>query len=234
MRSRWMSATATRLWLSLCCRPPIRPTTLGAPSISRPRSTARTGPADEPVICHAMPRCHWRWRRDCTCSHDRCCPRGRLAAGDAAIITQSPHLRRAGADHAGCCRTWTPQLHQRFTRPLRVQWPSCGAHCFVISVTAPIFAQLIYFAVSRKREYLGRRFLSSLHQISREAWHRRWKSCLAQKAQLKSANKVTAPMYIINPFKKKGMSISDLTSTHPPIADRIRILRSRGGIYGRL
>jgi heat shock protein HtpX len=36
-------------------------------------------------------------------------------------------------------------------------------------------------------------------------------------------------MYIINPFKKKGMSISDLTSTHPPIAERIRILRAMGG-----
>jgi heat shock protein HtpX len=36
-------------------------------------------------------------------------------------------------------------------------------------------------------------------------------------------------MYIINPFKKKGMSLSDLTSTHPPTADRIRILRSMAG-----
>ena len=36
-------------------------------------------------------------------------------------------------------------------------------------------------------------------------------------------------MYIINPFKKKGMSLSDLTSTHPPTAERIRILRSMAG-----
>ena len=36
-------------------------------------------------------------------------------------------------------------------------------------------------------------------------------------------------MYFINPFKKKGMSISDLTSTHPPTAERIHILKAMGG-----
>jgi heat shock protein HtpX len=45
--------------------------------------------------------------------------------------------------------------------------------------------------------------------------------------QLASANEVTAPLFIVNPFKKKGQwSLSDLTSTHPPISERIRILRS--------
>jgi heat shock protein HtpX len=41
-------------------------------------------------------------------------------------------------------------------------------------------------------------------------------------------------MYIVNPFKKKGhRSLSDLTSTHPPISERIRILRgmSQGVSY---
>jgi heat shock protein HtpX len=45
--------------------------------------------------------------------------------------------------------------------------------------------------------------------------------------QLGTVNKATAPMYIVNPFKRKGqMKLSDLTSTHPPISERIRILRS--------
>ncbi|MBN2131850.1 MAG: hypothetical protein JW741_20285, partial [Sedimentisphaerales bacterium] len=45
--------------------------------------------------------------------------------------------------------------------------------------------------------------------------------------QLAVANSATAPMYIVNPFKKKGqMKLSDLTSTHPPISERIRILRN--------
>ncbi len=36
-------------------------------------------------------------------------------------------------------------------------------------------------------------------------------------------------MYIINPFRKRGMAASDLTSTHPPISERIRILRAMAG-----
>ena len=47
----------------------------------------------------------------------------------------------------------------------------------------------------------------------------------ASTAQLQSANQASAPMYIINPFRKKGRAASDLTSTHPPISERIRILR---------
>ena len=34
-----------------------------------------------------------------------------------------------------------------------------------------------------------------------------------------------AGLYIVNPLKKTGMKISDLSSTHPPISKRIRILR---------
>jgi heat shock protein HtpX len=34
-------------------------------------------------------------------------------------------------------------------------------------------------------------------------------------------------MFIVNPFKKAGQwNLSDLTSTHPPISERIRILRN--------
>ena len=36
-------------------------------------------------------------------------------------------------------------------------------------------------------------------------------------------------MYISNPFYKKGMSLNDLFSTHPPLDERIRILRSMSG-----
>lgn len=36
-------------------------------------------------------------------------------------------------------------------------------------------------------------------------------------------------MYILNPFRKEGRAATDLTSTHPPISERIRILRSMAG-----
>jgi len=36
-------------------------------------------------------------------------------------------------------------------------------------------------------------------------------------------------MYILNPFRKGGRVAEDLSSTHPPISERIRILRSMAG-----
>jgi heat shock protein HtpX len=36
-------------------------------------------------------------------------------------------------------------------------------------------------------------------------------------------------MYTINPFRKEGRKAADLTSTHPPISERIRILRAMAG-----
>jgi heat shock protein HtpX len=98
----------------------------------------------------------------------------------------------------------------------------------LLAILAPIFAQLIYFAVSRKREYLADAS-SALYTRYPEGLASALEKLSRSEIQLKSANKATAPMYIINPFKKKGMSLSDLTSTHPPTADRIRILRSMAG-----
>jgi len=98
----------------------------------------------------------------------------------------------------------------------------------VLVVLAPIMAQLIYFAISRKREYLADAS-SALYTRYPEGLASALEKLAASTSQLKSANKATAPMYIINPFRKKGMSASDLTSTHPPISERIRILRSMAG-----
>ncbi|MBN2186183.1 MAG: M48 family metallopeptidase [Dehalococcoidia bacterium] len=98
----------------------------------------------------------------------------------------------------------------------------------VFMILAPIAAQFIYLAVSRKREYLADAS-SALYTRYPEGLASALEKLAASNSQLKSANKATAPMYIINPFRKKGMSASDLTSTHPPISERIRILRSMAG-----
>jgi len=98
----------------------------------------------------------------------------------------------------------------------------------VFMILAPIFAQLIYFAISRKREYLADAS-SALYTRYPEGLASALEKLGASTGQLKSANQATAPMYIINPFRKKGMKASDLTSTHPPISERIRILRAMAG-----
>jgi heat shock protein HtpX len=102
------------------------------------------------------------------------------------------------------------------------------AVAIALMILAPIMAQLIYFAISRKREYLAD---ASSAQYTRypEGLAAALEKISASTTQLKTANKATAPMYIINPFRKKGIAASELSSTHPPISERIRILRSMVG-----
>jgi len=98
----------------------------------------------------------------------------------------------------------------------------------VLMILAPIAAQLIYFAVSRKREYLADAS-SALYTRYPEGLASALEKLATSDTKVRNANQATAPMYIINPFQKKGMSINSLTSTHPPIAERVRILRAMAG-----
>ncbi len=95
----------------------------------------------------------------------------------------------------------------------------------VFAILAPILARLLYFAISRKREYLAD---ASAVRLTRypEGLASALEKISAASYDLASANKVTAPMYIANPLKKKGKKLSNLTSTHPPITERVKILRS--------
>ncbi len=94
-----------------------------------------------------------------------------------------------------------------------------------LAILGPIMAQLMYFAISRRREYLAD---ASAVRLTRypDGLASALEKISSTNLDLKTANKVTAPMYIINPLKKKGMQISNLSSTHPPIIERINILRS--------
>jgi heat shock protein HtpX len=97
----------------------------------------------------------------------------------------------------------------------------------IAAILAPIMAQLLYFALSRRREYLADAGAARLTRYPEGLASALEKIANDPSPQLAGANKVTAPMYIANPFKKKGQrKLSDLTSTHPPISERIRILRN--------
>jgi heat shock protein HtpX len=98
----------------------------------------------------------------------------------------------------------------------------------VLIVIAPLAAQLIYYAISRKREYLADAS-SALYTRYPEGLASALEKIAASTVELRTANKATAPMFIINPFRKERQAASDLTSTHPPISERIRILRSMAG-----
>lgn len=96
----------------------------------------------------------------------------------------------------------------------------------IAAILAPIMAQLLYFAISRKREYMADAGGARLTRYPEGLASALEKIAGDKSPQLAAANKVTAPMYIANPLKKaKGMSLSNLSSTHPPISQRVKILR---------
>jgi len=100
----------------------------------------------------------------------------------------------------------------------------------VVAILAPIMAYLLYFALSRRREYLADAGAARLTRYPEGLAGALEKIANDKSPQLATVNKVTAPMYIVNPFKKKKqMKLSDLTSTHPPISERVKILRNMSG-----
>jgi len=99
----------------------------------------------------------------------------------------------------------------------------------IFAILSPIIAQLIQLAVSRRREFFADAsavsitrqpdgLISALEKIS------------ADHEPLEAANKATAHLYIVNPFKEKGHGAVDwfasLFNTHPPIEERIKTLKS--------
>jgi heat shock protein HtpX len=97
----------------------------------------------------------------------------------------------------------------------------------VLAILAPIVIRLLYLAVSRKREYLAD---ASAARITRypEGLASALEKIGNSTADLKVADKSMAPMYIANPLKPKGQRLRNLTGTHPPLEERIKILRTMG------
>jgi len=97
----------------------------------------------------------------------------------------------------------------------------------IFAVLSPIIAQLIQLAISRRREFLADAgsvaitrqpsgLISALEKISLDT------------EALEVANKATAHLYIVNPFRNIKGSISrfsGLFNTHPPLSERITALK---------
>lgn len=94
----------------------------------------------------------------------------------------------------------------------------------LFAVLAPILARLLYFSLSRKREYLADACAVRLTRYP-EGLASALEKISGSFNKLASANSITAPMYISTPYPKKGMSLFNF-STHPPIQERIKILRA--------
>lgn len=96
----------------------------------------------------------------------------------------------------------------------------------VALIVAPLTATLIQLAISRKREYLAdadgalltRRPMGLASALEKIAGY---------PVGMKNATTATAHLFISNPFKKnkKGDWFVNLFSTHPPVEERIRVLK---------
>jgi len=101
----------------------------------------------------------------------------------------------------------------------------------VLAILAPLFARLLQLSISRQREFLAdatavrltrnpKGLADALQKIS------------GDNEVLEVANRATAHLYIVNPIKKFEKRSKGLFSTHPPIEERIQILRAieAGGV----
>jgi len=94
-----------------------------------------------------------------------------------------------------------------------------------IVIFAPIAAMLIQLAISRSREYeadaQGARLAGSADSLADAL---ETLESASRRSRLEAAGPATAHLFIVNPLSAKGLA--SLFSTHPPIEERVRRLRS--------
>lgn len=97
----------------------------------------------------------------------------------------------------------------------------------ILAILAPIIGTLIQLAISRKREFLADASGALLTRNPDELADALLKISKDQEP-LEAANRATAHLYIVNPFKGKQLTaaFANLFNTHPPIEDRVRALRA--------
>jgi heat shock protein HtpX len=95
----------------------------------------------------------------------------------------------------------------------------------VLIILSPIIATLIKLAISRKREFLADASAALLTRYP-EGLAGALEKISTYNAPLKDAHTATAHLFIANPFGNKGAAVSSLFATHPPVAERIKALRS--------
>jgi heat shock protein HtpX len=101
----------------------------------------------------------------------------------------------------------------------------------LLAVLAPLFAKLLQMAVSRRREYLADASAAELTRYP-DGLARALEKISGDQEVLEAANRATAHLYIVNPFKSFEERAAGLFSTHPPIEERVRILREMSHNFG--
>jgi len=93
----------------------------------------------------------------------------------------------------------------------------------ILIIFAPIIAQLIQLAISRRREFFAAASAIAItHQPS--GLISALKKLSTDNSPSDFASTATASLYITNPFK--GNKLASMFSSHPPISDRIKTLEA--------
>jgi len=97
----------------------------------------------------------------------------------------------------------------------------------IVLIITPLVATIIQLAISRKREFLADANGALLTRYP-EGLARALEKISGDRTQLRSASTATSHLFISNPFKEKSSTnwLVNLFSTHPPIEERVRILRN--------
>ncbi|OIO51672.1 zinc metalloprotease HtpX [Candidatus Uhrbacteria bacterium CG_4_10_14_0_8_um_filter_58_22] len=99
----------------------------------------------------------------------------------------------------------------------------------ILMLIAPLVAQLIKLAVSRRREYLADASAALITRFP-NGLARALQKIQVQSQPMQSASGATAHLFIANPFS--GRMSASLFSTHPPIESRIAALHRMSGPTG--
>jgi len=107
--------------------------------------------------------------------------------------------------------------------------PAMLIAAIVLSILAPLFAYLMQFAISRKREFLADADGALLTRYP-DGLARALEKISADSEKLEVANRATAHLYISSPFKTdrgdtKVTFFKKAFMTHPPVKERITALR---------
>lgn len=96
----------------------------------------------------------------------------------------------------------------------------------ILAILAPIIASLMHLAISRKREFLADASGALLTRYP-EGLAAALEKISADPTPLSVANNATAHLFIDDPLKKEGRThwFAKLFMTHPPIEERVKILR---------
>lgn len=97
----------------------------------------------------------------------------------------------------------------------------------VLAIITPVVATLIQLAISRRREFLADASSAFLTRYP-EGLARALEKLSKDKEVLEAATNATAHLFIANPFHEKnfGAWFANIFNTHPPIMERIKVLRT--------